>query len=456
MARRPVLPTREKRLQAISAWLGTADALSAEFAAGTPPQRVRTFSQAAPDDLAAALAFLGGIAGVGIVVHGPRGCAAALVESAPAAHWAVTGLDQRDTIMGSEGALSRSILALYRRHHPWAVFVVTTPVVAINGDDARATADALSAELDIPVVVVAVDGFRSRVAATGSDAASDAALRLVPPPAGPVGDFVNLLTLDAGRAAEAAALLASLGLGANVLPAGADAGRFVLAARARFSVALDPDATERFGLGLEAAHGVKLLRQALPIGLEATRHWLEVVAAGAGHPPPERRLHEARLEALGQPLAGLRVHLALPPAAAFAGAVLVGELGGTVARLSVDHVDAGHVAALRRFAEDHPGAVLHVAHGQPFEHANLLGARAADLFIGRPELAALAARLGVPAVGIAAAALVGYQGAEYLVRQARKARANPAFVRRLAATAPTYSAAWLRRSADWHIKQEVR
>ena len=138
MARRPGQPTRERRLQAISAWLGKPAALAAEQAAGETVQRIRTFSQATPDDLLAALDLLAGVAGAGIVVHGPRGCAAAL--AAAAGPWGVTGLDQRDTIMGSEGAVSRAVLSLHRRHRPGAIFVVATPVVAINSDDARTAA----------------------------------------------------------------------------------------------------------------------------------------------------------------------------------------------------------------------------------------------------------------------------------------------------------------------------
>src|SRR5689334_19465357 len=132
MARRPGQPTRERQLQAISAYLGTPAALAAEFAAGDVAQRIRTFSQATPDDLVAALDLLGRIKGAGIVVHGPRGCAASLAASRPRACWAVTDLDQHATIMGSEGALAHTVRTLARRHNPWCIFLVTTPVVAIN------------------------------------------------------------------------------------------------------------------------------------------------------------------------------------------------------------------------------------------------------------------------------------------------------------------------------------
>jgi len=476
VARRPGPITRERRLQAVSAYLDKPDALAAEFAAGETTQRIRTFSQAAPDDLVAALDLLGRVKGAAIVVHGPRGCAAALVGTAPLAHWAVTGLDQRDTIMGSEGVVEREVLALVRRHEPWAVFVVTTPVVAINADDARDTVLSLTDELGIPVQLVRTDGFKSRVAATGFDAACQALLNLVPPVAGArQEDLVNVVARDAAAAREAAALLADLGLEVNVLPAGADVEGFARAARARLSICIDLDATLAFAAGLEAAHGVPVLHAGVPIGLAATRRWVDAVAAAVGRPgaapanesvmvgegPPSTALsHPAPQGVDGGPTpamtTGTRVHLALPPDAAFAAAELIAELGGTIAGLSIGHVDSSHSEALDAFTRAHPGVTLHVAAGQPFELVNLLAKQRPDLFVGTPELAALAAAAAIPAVGLTPAALVGWRGAARLAERAGLALRNTAFVRRLSAAPSPYAAGWLRRSADWHVKQEVR
>ena len=214
--------------------------------------------------------------------------------------------------------------------------------------------------------------------------------------------------------------------------------------------------TGALGAGLEAAHGVPLLRGGVPIGLAATRRWLAAVAAATGHPEPGHLGTPDPGQTLGQTLAGRRVHLALPPDAGFAAAVLVTELGGTVSGLTLDHIDRTHAEALAAFTRTAPDAVLHVAAGQPFETANLLASERPDLFVGTPEVAALAAAAGVPSVGVTPGALTGRRGAEHLARRAAKALANPGFVRRLAAAPPPYAAGWLRRSADWHIKQEVR
>jgi nitrogenase molybdenum-iron protein alpha/beta subunit len=454
MARRPGLAIREKRLQGISAYLDAPAPLLAEFAAGEAVQRIRTFSQVTPDDVTAALGFLGGIRGAAIVVHAPRGCAASLLASAPQAAWAVTGLDQRDTIMGSGPVLAQTVRALVDRHQPWVVFIVGGPVVAINSDDARAVVAELTEELCIPILAVRTDGFRSRIAATGWDAAVQAVLPLVPQADGPAeADLVNLITLSADAAAGVGDVLASLGLEANSLPAGADASGFARAGQARLSVALDPDAGAALAAGLDAAYGVKALHLPPPIGLAATASWLRMLADATGR---KERAAALPVPTAEPTLQGARVHVALPPAVGFAAAVLVGELGGTVVGLTVDYLDASHARAAEAFAARHPDVQLHVAAGQPFEVANLLAQQRPDLFLGPPALAALASAAGIAALGIVPDTLVGAPGAAWLARAARKALRNPAFARRLAGGALPYTAGWYRRSADWHIKQEVR
>jgi len=452
MARRPGLLIREKRLQGLSAYLGAAGPLLEEFARGDAAQRVRTFSQVAPDDVTAALAFLGSIEGAAIVVHAPRGCANALAASAAAA-WAVTGLNQRDTIIGSGSVLDKTVRAIVARHRPWVVFVVGGPVVAINSDDSVSATAELTEELGIPVQVVRTDGFRSRIAATGFDAAVQAVLPLIEPNWQPkLPDLVNLIALSRPLADAVAELLTPLGLSANTLPAGANANAFATAARARASIVLDGDAGEVLAQVLETEHGVPSLRVPLPIGFESTAAFLTALAEATGRDLPA----SAEPAPVANTLAGARVHLAFPPTLAFAATKLVEELGGSISGITVDHFDTTHVEAATAFAARHPDAPLHIAAGQPFELVNSLAKSAPDLFVGAPALAALASASGVPSIGAEAHRLIGDRGAAWLARAARKARSNPAFARRLAKRAPAYASGWLRRSADWHIKQEVR
>jgi nitrogenase molybdenum-iron protein alpha chain len=132
-------------------------------------------------------------------------------------------------------------------------------------------------------------------------------------------------------------------------------------------------------------------------------------------------------------------------------------LGAEIVGISVDHVDLSHVEALTKLAARWPQLPLHVAAGQPFEHANRLARLKPDLFIGQAELAALAARAGIAAVTVRPDDLLGRIGADHLARQAAKALHNTALLQRLSAARTTlYQPAWFRRSPDWHIKFEVK
>jgi nitrogenase molybdenum-iron protein alpha/beta subunit len=454
LARIPQLLTREKRLGAVSAYLGDILPLITELESGSQ-QRIRTFSQTAPDDIVQALRFLGGIKGAGIVVHGARGCANALIEAAPDGVWAVTNLNQRDTILGSETILAETVRALYRRHRPWAIFIVATPVVAINNDDIRAAADELSEELEIPVIEVRTDGFRSRISATGFDAAAQAVLPLIGRrDVERRADLINLLAVGGGRGLRhIISLLSGLGLEVNVLPYGADQAGFRRAASAALSITLTPDATDALSLGLEREQGVAHLRLPAPIGVPATDRFLASVAAATGRlaPPP------LVAPPANNDLRGKRVVLALPPAAAFATADLLQSLGAEIVGVSVDHIDVGHIDGLKTLAAQWPNLPLHVGAGQPFEHANRLERLKPDLVIGSAELAAQAARAGVPALAVRADDLFGTLGVAHLLRGGAKALQNTKLVRRLAnARVSHYQPAWFKRSPDWHIKFEVK
>ena len=213
---------------------------------------------------------------------------------------------------------------------------------------------------------------------------------------------------------------------------------------------------------LETAHHVPSLTLPAPVGLEATGAWLTAIAEATGRSDAAAELHRSELEAVAASpadtvFAGLRVYIGFPVSPATAVALLVHNSGGTVVGISVDHVDADNVYALKTLQEKQPGVPLHVAGGQPFEEGNLLRKLAPDLYIGTPERAVWAARAGIPAVAIQSGELFGYDGLRCLLSQVNKALVNKAFVQRLGQAAPPpYKEAWYRRSPDWHIKQEVR
>lgn len=459
---------REKRLDAVSAYLGEAQALAREFREPGVTQRIRTFAQSSHDDLLYALQLISGIRDAVTVIHGPRGCAAAELyfhAAGEGGRWGVTNLDERDTIMGADAKLRVTITALYRRHRPQVIFVVATPVVAINSDDIQSVVEELRDELDAVIVPVYSSGFASKAAVTGYDTALHALVKsLARGGEGNREEFVNLLSVAESRAdrQEIGRLLGALGVALNILPDGSRAADFARATRARLSIAINPDYGDYLGKILESEHAVPYLHPPRPIGIDGTGGWLAAVGEATELAPAAAKLHAResaglRKELAGAALKGVRVYASLPAATAFGVVQLVEELGGEVIGVTVEHLDRLHISALENLQAERPELQIHVAHGQPFEEVNILGRLAPDLYIGASGHQALAARLGIPVVSLTGQAILGYRGVRNLARQAAKALGNRAFIRTLAqGAALPYQESWYRRSPNWHIKQEVK
>lgn len=460
--------SREKRLDTLGAWLGPVSAAAAEFAGDTINQRIRTFAQSSNDDLLYALRILSGIKDSVTIIHGPRGCAAAgLYHTLEGSNsrWAVTGLDERDTIMGADSKLRKAVTALHHRYHPQVVFIVANPVVAINNDDIQSVVEELHEELELPIVPIYVTGFASQSAVTGYDTALHGLLKYLSGKNLPAekNDRANLLSVgeNPDDRREAITLLQLLGIEPNVLPDNASIDDFRSAVGAPASIPLCPDAPEYLGIILRDKFGVPLVDAPRPVGIEGTGRWLKAVGTALGAALRAKELHARKAEEtrrlLGDfALKGTRVYLSLAAANAFSVLELVEELGGEVAGVTITHLDRLHVRHLDELAARYPDLSLHVSDGQVFEEVSILRTLAPTLYIGDSLHVGQVARLGIPVVSLAEVGIVGYSGVVRLVQRIKNALANRSFGTALTAVAPPYQEAWYRRSQNWHIKQEVK
>ncbi|MDR0716004.1 MAG: nitrogenase component 1 [Azoarcus sp.] len=456
-------PTREKRSGAISHYHGTLSSLISDAAGEEIPQRVRTFTQAARDDILSAFAVLRGIRDTAIVVHGAAGCAAASIALAEAhgARWYSVNLSERDSILGGETPLRETIRRAIGEGAA-AVFIVGTPVVAINNDDVSAVSRELSDETSVPILHVNTDGFRSKSPLTGCDIAFHALLRLVEEPGGGEecgearGDFLNLLAVNenARNLAAVAAMLEALGVAWNFLPRFSSPAHIRKAGRARATMSLNRDESEYFGLGLEAAFGVPYPQLPAPIGLESTRRFIAgvggIFAATDAANVYARQQEDALRDVLAaRPLAGKRVFLQVDTAQAEGFSALVRDLGGEVAGVALGSVDLNNRAHLARLEAAGEIPAL-VAAGQPFEVANALARTGADYYVG-PEQVAFAARFGARPVSLHDALYYGFEGIRAFA--GALSGAAPGFHER---ARETYRENWLKKNGAWHVKREVR
>jgi len=459
---------REKRLDTIGAWLGPVSAAAADFSGDEVVQRIRTFAQSSPDDLIYALRILANVPDSITVIHGPRGCAAAGLYHAAAGsgtRWAVTGLDQRDTIMGADGKLRKAVKSLYAQYHPSVIFIVSNPVVAINNDDIQSVVEELHEELDLSIIPIYVTGFASRNAVTGYDTALHALLKYLSGTgrAAERSGIVNLLSVaeQPEDREEARGLLQELGIEVNVLPDTAKPESFRSAVSAQASVPLCPDAPEYLGGVLLEKYGVPLINAPRPIGAGGSGAWLKAIGKFVGAEDVARELHERKSADVRShmgdfTLKGRRVYVSLAAAHAFSVLELVEELGGEVVGLTITHLDRLHVHHLNELAARNPGVQLHVSNGQVFEEVSILRSLSPDLYLGDSLHTGQVARLGIPTVSLESLGIIGYSGVIRFVRRVRAALSNRTFGQTLSGVRTQYQDSWYRRSPNWHIKQEVK
>lgn len=463
-------PIREKRLQAISAFFGKPEILSHEHAEdGQFSQRVRTFSQDAPSDILYALSVIATIKNAAIIVHGAAGCATSrLVSSLNGrgnSKWAVTNLNERDSIMGSDVKLRRAIQQIHKSQKPQIIFIVSTPIVAINNDDIESVVEELKDELNVAIVPIYPDGFRSKIGTTGYDLVSHSIVKqLLPPDNELKAYFVNLLSVSekVDDVIEVNRLLAEIGLRTNIFPRHTTLANIKNVKNASHSIAINPDEANYPGKIIQDRFRIPYVESVIPVGVENTIRWITFIAKATGQTEKAERLIADEKKQLEDFISknqfpGQKVFVSLPPQQAIAIASLLDELGFEYVGLKLTYIDEHHIDFLNRLTEEKPDFQLLIGDGQLSEEENLIQKLQPELYIGSGNDFAVAIRNGIPVTNLENVSILGFNGVRKFVSKIHKVLANPHFSQTLAQTeTESYSKEWLRKNPNWFIKQEVK
>jgi nitrogenase molybdenum-iron protein alpha chain len=456
--------TREKRNGALSHYHGTLVSLLEDTAGTETPQRVRTFSQSAPGEILYALRAVLGIPGSVTVIHGGIGCSAsgAYFTNGRNIKYYTTNLNESDTILGGDGKLKAAVARAYRENHPQAVFIIGTPINAINNDDVESVILELGEELNCRIVYIDVNGFKTKNALSGYDAVYHSFLKYLVRPKQPgAPPFVNLLSLseNPGNLLAAAELLGRLDIPCNICPPCGGIEGIARTSEARFSLSLDDAENEYFLLGLKERFGVPWVKTNPPVGAAAVRDFVKKAAEAFGSAGRAEALieeEERKIAAVTgrKPLEGRKVFLSMDLHRALGFADLVAELGGEVSGIAIPHLDSGNAGALKALSGLSRIIPLIIAQGQQFELVNVLSKHQADFFIGSSEDAPAAAFAGALPLALDTLTWYGYEGIAAAAGELQKAAAiGP---RDFARSAVPYTEAWLKRSGNWYVKIEVK
>ncbi|MDR1538749.1 MAG: nitrogenase component 1 [Clostridiales bacterium] len=455
---------RERRSEAISSYHGTLTSMRQDLGGESVSQRVRTFTQAVPDEIAAALTALSGVEDAAVIVHGVSGCSSGALGLGFGRRVYSTDLNERDTILGGDSRL-RGAIERAAKDGAKAIFVLGTPVVAINNDDSSYAAFEAESELGIKVVFLNTDGFKSKTAFTGYDVVHHSLLkRFIDAGGGAARDFANVLSIDEKAADVSAVLeiLRALGIAYNILPAFSNLHNLKSAGSARVSVALNPSKTEYLAIGLEESFGVPYIRTAAPIGASATERFVnELGSAFSVSDKAEEYIAKKRAAVDNifetAPLAGKKAFLHATPSQLKGLAELIIDLGGEIAGFAVTEIDRENRASVFDVEGVDVNVPVIIADGQLFEIANVLEKIKPDLFLSQDGQASYSAASGAVPVSLGRIAFYGYAGmrafSDFVAKQIKGSRplAEIGFNER-----ELYSASWLRKSANWFVKRELK
>ena len=472
------IPTREKRTAALSNYHGALGQLISDTE-GEIEQRLRTFSQAGNDEILYALSILATIRGASVVVHGSAGCSGAWkyfsrIQTAPVY---TTGLNERNTILGGDDELRKTVRQALR-HGAAAVFIVGTPVTAISNDDVASVILELSEETDVPVLFINTDGFKSKTPVTGYDIVFHTLLRhLIRDKDNPAcgkslkGGFLNLISVSESIRDLTAItkLISALGIPWHLLPLFSSVEGIQNASLAAASIAVNRSEGHLLGEGLRDDFGVPYLEAGYPASLESVREFLTALGTAFGAEEKaaafiQQQEEGFREDFLKQPLAGKSFFLELEVYAAKSITQLILSLGGTVTGYVFPYVDEKNreelkeiesiLTAARTAASDRIIAVA--ANGQPFETVNALSKSKPDYYVGSGELSHVAAGLGVVPFYSGQFPLCGYEGIRAFIDMAVRLKTiDSGSVKAVDAASDYYREEWLKRRGDWYIKREV-
>jgi nitrogenase molybdenum-iron protein alpha chain len=413
---------RENRLGSISGYCGSLRDLSCRARCGGIKGRERCFNQNSLCNAACAQGTLSLIMDAAIVNHGPVGCAVDAIGSnfvlrtmqrlsganEHNIRFLSTNLRESDTVFGASEKLKATIRETWERYKPAAIFVCSSCASAVIGEDIRAAIGELNGEIPVPVSPVFCEGFKSKVWASGFDAAFHAILTDIVKPPAKKTRVVNFINFFGSAKKEITELFARFDVQPYFLTAGSTIEGLSRLSESIATVAICGTLGTYLGTGLEQKYGVPYVQSMRPHGIAGYEDWLRKLGAAIAktdeveaYIAEERPKIESELQRLRSRLKGLRAVIGMGPGYSFNFIRVLGELGIEVVWTSAWHFDpkydsGANVPELEFLAgggaEDVP---FTVSDQQNFEVMNILNTLKPDIYFSRhPGTTVWALKLG--------------------------------------------------------------
>lgn len=476
------VPIREDRLNTTIAFGGSASELVDLTARKCLKAKDRSFSQTTFCQEWLAMLTLATIRDTVAIVHAPVGCSSSLAcinifnrfgqilrgRTPLAGKWISTNLTDADSIHGGEEKLKKAILEADRRHGPKAIFVYSSCVAGIIGEDIDAIIRNIQPEVSSIVIPVYCDGFRSKVWATGYDASFQGALnRLIAEPKEKQNDLVNVINpITFGRVdeVEVERLLSKIGLRANFIPNFSTVEDIGKASEAALTSSLCTTFSEYFAKELKERFNVPYTKKIMPTGLDNTDEWLREIAHFLGKEDEvetviqeERKRIQPKIDELKEKLEGKTAFVSAGQSRAIGIPNLLADLGIKIAGITAYHYDEVIFESFANLEKRCGNFCTNIANVQPFEQLNILERERPDLYFGHIGETVWAAKQGVPTgmVFNLAHLFAGYNGVVAFGSRILNLVNNPSFSKKLSQhSKPIYRESWFRENPFKYHKEE--
>ncbi|MDR0883477.1 MAG: nitrogen fixation protein NifE [Oscillospiraceae bacterium] len=464
---------RELRADTVTVndWGGSSVAAAQQYPQKCMGRADRSFSQGLQCQQINSVMALLSMEDAAFVVHSPLGCAGCC---SMANDWfrvgqihrgsfalrnarvLVTNLDERDIVHGGEAKLRKALHLAWERYAPKLIFVFTSCASGIIADDVDAISTEVNEELtDTKIIPIHCEGFKSKVCASGYDAAFLAITKYVladTPRGETIPGLLNLFappTVSYMDQLEIERILGDIGIQANYIPFYSSLEKIQKLPRAQGSTAICKVFADEFMKELEDRYGIPYSHTIMPIGTRNTDRWLRGVAKIMGKEEEaeayiarERETYLPLVADLRAKLQGKRVFICGGTGRSFAAAALIDDFGMKLVGMETPTYDDEAQLDIENLNRIHGDFVLDVANMMPFEQVNLLKRLKPDVFIGVPVWAA---RLGLPTTHVLdiKRPTMGYRNLVYLGSKIAAQIENPGYNEKIAAHAHLpYKPSW--------------
>ena len=473
--------TRENRIGSITGYIGTLSDLAEQSGCGTLKGCSRCFSQSSSCLSSCALGQLSAIRDVAIIHHGPAGCS---VVSAGAYYldkvmakkrgvtnntvYVGTDMNEKDTIFGSSDALRKIILEVNKRYSPKAIFVTSSCATGIIGEDIDSVVDDVRDEIDVPIVAVHCEGFKSRIWATGFDISDHAVLSSIVQPPKQKRNTINFKNFYESARPEIIEIFKNFDLEPIFLYCNSTVEELSHISESLATTCICGTLGNYLGNGLEEKYGVPYIRTINPLGIAGFETWLREIGrvtersdAVEKYIAEQRAIYIPQIEKIKNELKGLKAVLGMGPGYTFEVSRVLNELGIEVVWALAWHYDKkyenGDVPpSMEYLLENGVDFEASVADQQNYEVMNILNKYQPDLYLSRhPGSTVWAIKNGTPAVYVADEYMIfGYKHTLEFAQSVLDSIHNRSFEKNLARRVKLpYTEWWYEQNVDKFLEE---